>query len=337
MKTDRFIEDEQNRVAVDVAVEGKTGALDFNTLKTGGIIKQRQRERFTVRLKCPGGRVPVAKLARIVEVAKRFAGDYIHISVRQSIELPYVHFQDIGRVKAELAEVGQEIASCGPRVRVPTACSGCEYNPNGLTNTQQMATAICERFFAKQPLPHKFKISFSGCPIDCARTNEMDLGFQGAVMPVFRPEACTGCRICASACQEGAIASDPESGAPMFDPQKCLYCGDCIRACPTEAWQPEQTGWVVRVGGKHGRHPMNGSVIARFVPDAEIPPIIEAILAWYEARGRGQGRVRIGTLLLAPGAWGDFLAALRPVLGACAVEAPPLPQTNEIHFVPGQP
>ncbi|MBM4031643.1 MAG: sulfite reductase, partial [Planctomycetes bacterium] len=119
MPVDRFIEDEKPRVKVDVAVEGKTGELDFTTLKTGGIIKQRQRDKFTVRLKCPGGRVPLSKLPKIAEVAARYGGDYVHISFRQSIEIPYVDYRDFGKVRAELAEVGQEIASCGPRVRVP--------------------------------------------------------------------------------------------------------------------------------------------------------------------------------------------------------------------------
>jgi len=329
---DRHIEDRENKVAVDIAVDGKTGTLDFTTLKTGGIIKQRQKNKFTVRLKCPGGRVPLKKLAKIVEVARKYAGDYVHISVRQSIELPYVSFENFGRIKEELAEVGQEIASCGPRVRVPTACSGCEYNPNGLTDTQKMATQICERFFAKQPLPHKFKISFSGCPIDCARTNEMDLGFQGAVKPTWEAASCIACRICARACLEGAIESDPDTGQPIYHPEKCLFCGDCIRACPTESWKAEETGWIVRCGGKHGRHPINGQVVGRFVSDERIPLIVEAVLSWYEKNGRDKGRVRLGTLLLDEKLWTDFLEGIQPALGAYAVPNSSPPRRNEIHF-----
>lgn len=46
---------------------------------------------------------------------------------------------------------------------------------------------VDEQFFG-QELPHKFKISFSGCLIDCAGTSEVDLGFQGAVKPEWDEE-----------------------------------------------------------------------------------------------------------------------------------------------------
>ncbi len=331
MRINRFIEDRQTRIAVDIAVDGKTGRLDFDTLKSGGLIKQRQKGLFTVRLKCPGGRVPLNRLAKIVEVAKQYGGDYVHVSVRQSIEIPYVRYEHFGAVQRELAEVGQDIASCGPRVRVPSACSGCEYNPNGLTDTQSMAAHVCDRFFAKKPLPHKFKISFSGCPIDCARTSEMDLAFQGAVRPAWTPEACIRCRICEKACLEDAIRCDEETGEPRRDLARCLYCGDCIRACPTSAWRAETTGWVVRVGGRHGRHPLVGARIAELVPDPLIPTIIEAVLEWYEKAGAAKGRIRIGVLLQEESLWGDFLHTLQPVLGAYAIAHPCPPRRNEIH------
>jgi len=332
MAVDRHIEDEKDRVPVDITVEGKTGELDFNTLKSGGIIKQRQKGKFTVRLKCPGGRVPLDRLAKILEVARKYGADYVHISVRQSIEIPYVDFTKIGEVQRELAEVGQDIASCGPRVRVPTACAGCEYNPNGLTDTQKMAAEVCERFFGRGPLPHKFKIAFSGCPIDCVRASEMDLGFQGAVKPKWDEDSCVGCRICAQACAEGAIESDADTGKPVYHADKCLYCGDCIRSCPTEAWQADVVGWIVRCGGKHGRHPITAQKIAEFVPDEKIPEIIEAVLNWYIEHGRDKGRTRIGTLLLDEALWRKFLEDMRPVLAEWAVTDVPPPRRNEIHF-----
>ncbi len=328
---DKFIEDKSNRIRVDTEIEGRSGTIDFNTLKSGGLIKQKQKDMFTVRLRCPGGRVPLPKLAKIVEVAKKYAGEYVHLSFRQSIELPYVDYRDFKAIHEELAEVGQKIASCGPRLRVPTACSGCEYNPNGIMDTQKMVQLVDEKYFGME-FSHKFKISFSGCPIDCARTNEMDLGFQGAVKPMWDEETCDGCRICSKACREGAIESDAETGKPLYNPELCLYCGDCIRACPTDSWQEKVKGWIVRVGGRHGRHPIVGHKIAEFICDEDVPRFIEAVARWYTKNGKEYSRTRIGVILQIPEQWQSFIKHAREELGDTIIKNPKPPSKNEIHF-----
>jgi len=264
--------------------------IDFNELKSGGFIKQTQKDLFTVRLKVPGGRITPEKLAKIAEVAKKYSRlGYCHLSFRQSVEIIGVHIDDFDTVVKELAKVGQKIASCGPRVRVPTACGGCEYNPNGIMDTQTKALEVDEKFFGT-PCHHKFKMSFSGCPIDCARTREMDLGFQGVVYPVWNKDLCNGCTLCAKACMEGAIVSDKE-GRPKFDESKCVYCGDCIRACPTDAWKDKKKGWLVRTGGKHGRHPRESDQVANFIPDNKVNDFIAATLKWYKENGKPKERI----------------------------------------------
>lgn len=323
----------KKKISVDAEIQGKNdkGRIDFNELKAGGFIKQRQRGKFTVRLKCPGGRLPIKKLKIAVEAAEKFGKDYVHLSVRQSFEIPYVDFRDFKPLIEMLKTVDQEVASCGPRVRVPTACSGCEYNPNGLTEAQEMAETASKQFFGTRT-NHKFKMAFSGCPIDCIRTNESDLGFQGAVYPKWDEPTCIGCTICESACLEGAIESHPETGKPIFDPKQCLYCADCIRACPTSSWKAEKTGWVVRVGGKHGRHPLNAPTVAKFLTDEEVPKSIDATVKWYQKKGEGRNRIRIGDFLKEEGAMESYMKALEEALGADKlVENPSVPEDIVIH------
>lgn len=105
---DKYIEDKRNKIQVDTEIEGRRGEIDFNTLKSGGLIKQKQKDMFTVRLRCPGGRVPLSKLEKIVKVARKYAGEYVHLSFRQSIELPYVDYRNFKAIHEELAEVDQK-------------------------------------------------------------------------------------------------------------------------------------------------------------------------------------------------------------------------------------
>ncbi len=313
--TDHFIEDKTTKVAVKL--EGVGEKVDFNDLKTGGFIKQRQKDLFAVRLRCPGGRMDTKKLVEAAKLADKYSKKgVVHFSFRQSLEILYVDYKDFNALVAELEKVGLKVASCGPRVRVPTACGGCEYNPNGLTDTQKMADMVDKKFFG-MPTPHKFKTSFSGCPIDCARTKEMDFGFQGIVEPLWEETNCTGCTICSEACKEDAIEADSDTGKPLFDPKKCIYCGDCIRACPTEAWRAKRYGHIVRIGGKHGRHPMESVEVCKFLPDELVPEAIKKTVEWYNANGkRGE---RIGNTLKRVGIE-KYLEFMKPVFGG--VEPP---------------
>ncbi len=307
---DRFIEDKVTKVSVNL--EGEEKKLDFNDLKTGGFIKQRQKDLFTVRLRCPGGRITTDKLIEISKIAHKYSKEsVVHLSFRQSLEILYVDYKDFSAIVEELSKIGVKVASCGPRVRVPTACGGCEYNPNGLVDTQKMAKMVDEKYFGT-PTHHKFKTSFSGCPIDCARTNEMDLGFQGVVDPEWEEPTCTGCTICAEACKEDAIESHPDTGKPIYYRDKCIFCGDCIRACPTGAWRAKRYGHLVRIGGKHGRHPVNGKEVAIFLPDEKVPEVIEKTIEWYLANGiRGE---RIATTIKRVGIE-SYFRFMEPVFG----------------------
>ena len=50
-----------------------TQRIDLNELKSGGFIKQTQKDLFTVRLKVPGGRITPEKLTKVAEVAKKYS------------------------------------------------------------------------------------------------------------------------------------------------------------------------------------------------------------------------------------------------------------------------
>ena len=276
-------------------------SVDLANLKSGGFIKERGKDLFTVRLRVPGGRMTVPRLKKIAAAAEKYGGEFVHLSVRQSIELININFKDFDAVVADLGEGGQKVASCGARVRVPTACGGCEYNPNGLVDTQAAALLVDQTLFGTATGHHKFKVGFAGCPFDCPKSATNDVGFQGAIWPELDPDACISCGLCAKSCAEGAIAMGGEGDRPVFTPGKCLYCGDCVKVCPTEAWKTVKKGYTVRIGGKWGRHPLVGTLFATFLPEERVVDFIAAVLDWYKEKAEGLGRIRLGDVILKEG------------------------------------
>ncbi len=269
--------------------EARSLKMDFETLKSGGFIKQTQENLFTVRLRCPGGKLTSRQLHKAAELAEKYGKGVVHNSVRQSIEIPYVHFKHFDTITKELKEIDWSVASCGPRIRVPTACAGCAYNPNGLMDTETMCLEVDKRYFGTSTGHHKFKISFSGCPIDCTRSRGADLGFQGIAEPELAEELCNGCGICISSCEENALTL--VDGLPIKDTSKCIYCGDCIKVCPLDAMIVGKKGWLIRVGGNHGRHPIYSYEIAQFASDKNCFSVIEKTIDWYQANAKGRERI----------------------------------------------
>jgi len=281
--------------------DAKQTKLDLNNLKSGGFIKERGKDLFTVRLRVPGGRMSVPRLKRIAEVAEKFGGEFVHLSVRQSIELININYKDFDAVVEELGEATQKVASCGARVRVPVACGGCEYNPNGLVDTQKSALEVDEKLFGTPTGHHKFKVAFAGCPFDCPKSATNDIGFQGAIYPQLEREACISCGLCAKNCVPKAIAMG-EDNIPVFDADPCIWCGDCVKVCPTGAWSAAKRGYTARIGGKWGRNPLVGTLFATFLPEERVVEFITSVLEWYQRKAEGLGRIRLGDTIIREGA-----------------------------------
>lgn len=259
-------------------------AIDIANLKSGGFIRQRQRDLYTVRVRTPMGRLTPERLRVIADCAERFGSGVVHLSIRQTPEITGVPFARFDDLVAALAAGGMSPASCGPRVRAVSGCSGCETNPNGLVDTQRLGLDTDARFFGA-PCPAKFKITFSGCPIDCTRAKCADLGFVGMATPELKRDLCTACGICFAVCKEGALTADDE-GLPVRNDALCIGCGDCVKVCPTDALCHARVGLAVYAGGKHGRHPRTSDHVADLLPEEFVFDIIERTLAWYTAEGK---------------------------------------------------
>ncbi|MBR1422807.1 MAG: 4Fe-4S binding protein [Ruminococcus sp.] len=254
-------------------------AVDYAALKKGGFMRQKQKNNFSLRLRVVGGNVTAKQIAKVAEVAQKYGEGYVHLTSRQSIEIPFIKLDDIDEVKAALAEGGVEPGVCGPRVRTVTACQGSEICPSGCIDTYAIAKELDERYYARE-LPHKFKFGITGCQNNCLKAEENDLGIKGGIKVAWRESDCIHCGVCLKACRTKALTE--QDGKIVLEPEKCNFCGRCVKSCPTESWDCTH-GYIVSFGGIFGNQISKGEAIIPFIEDHDkLMAVCDAAIGFFK-------------------------------------------------------
>jgi MinD superfamily P-loop ATPase len=93
------------------------------------------------------------------------------------------------------------------------------------------------------------------------------------LVPAIDNETCTGCGLCAGACEFNALVALP--GSPMLLPEMCHACGVCAFVCPEEAISETQREiGVIGTGEVGGIYLRWGSL---HVGEARAAPVIRAV------------------------------------------------------------
>lgn len=258
-------------------------AVDYAALKKGGFMRQKQKGYFSLRLQVVGGHLTVDNVKKIQEVAETYGAGYIHLTSRQSVEIPFIKFEDIEEVKTELAKGGVKPGVCGPRVRTVTACQGAKICPSGCIDAYEIAVELDQRYYARE-LQHKFKFGVTGCQNNCLKAEENDLGVKGGLEVYWNKDNCSFCGVCEKACRLGAIRIDGEN--ILLDRKQCNYCGRCVKACPTDAWEGE-TGYLLSFGGLFGNEIYRGDQLLPIIKDKEqLYRVTDATIEFFKEHGK---------------------------------------------------
>lgn len=264
--------------------------IDYASLKKGGFMRQKQKGYFSLRLQVVGGNLTAENIRTVSEVAEKYGKGYVHMTSRQGIEIPFIHFDDIEEVRAKLAEGGVKPGVCGPRVRTVTACQGNAVCPSGCIDTYALAQELDEHYFGRD-LPHKFKFGVTGCQNNCLKAEENDIGVKGGMTVTCNHDDCIQCGVCVKACREGALSM--VDGKIEIDESKCNHCGRCVKSCPTEAWQGE-SGFIVSFGGLFGNQIYKGETLLPIIRDKEtLFRVTDAAIGYFEAHANPGERFRL--------------------------------------------
>lgn len=267
--------------------------FDLAALKKVGTIQQRQKEYFVLRLRLVGGDITAEQMKHVIAIAKEYGRGEIHLSTRQGIEIPFVHYTRTEEARKAIESAGLRMGACGPRVRVIIACPGNSICKWGIVNTKELAKELDAKYFGTQT-PHKFKFAITGCPHNCAKAIENDIGIMGAIFPGWQNELCIDCKLCVNVCPTQAITREEDANKKrkyILHEEKCINCSICTSACPVNSWVAIKTGYNLTIGGTMGKIPRLGTILKKLITNkAELDELIEKALRYYQNNGRKKER-----------------------------------------------
>ncbi|MFH1836858.1 MAG: 4Fe-4S dicluster domain-containing protein [Candidatus Omnitrophota bacterium] len=262
--------------------------MDPSELKKIGIIQQKQKGLYAMRLRTVGGDLLAVQLKKVAEVSERYADGEVHLSTRQGVELHNVKQTDLAAAQKELELVGIKMGACGPRVRVIVACPGKVTCRWGVIDTKELAKKLDAKYFRKDT-PHKFKLAVTGCPHNCAKATENDIGIMGGILPKWEKVKCIDCDLCVNVCPTKAIYKKDDEY--KLDKKKCILCPICTASCPTNSWVVEKKGYSLFIGGTMGKQPRLATRVPGLIEDnEELMKLADRAVELYKKYGRKKER-----------------------------------------------
>lgn len=256
-------------------------------------ISQKQKGKFALRLRAVGGDLSAEQFRAVADVSDKYGAGGVHITTRQGIEIHEVAAADLKTAQAELEVAGLMMGSEGNRVRIVIACPGNSTCRFGSIDTKSLAAEIDRRYF-RMDTPYKVKFGVTGCPNNCGKARESDIGIMGVRVPRWEADDCIHCNICVDVCAPNAIHE--ADGIYIRDPDKCIGCSACSGRCPKGSWKVESLGYSVLIGGTLGKIPRLAVPLATFVEtEAEVLNLVDKTIEYYKENGKK--RERLGHLM----------------------------------------
>lgn len=265
-------------------------SMDINTkaLKKNAFRITKHRGITALRVRVPGGHLPVQHFATIQKIADEYGNGTVHITTRQGFEIPGIdmkHMREVNELIQPVIE-GLEINQVDPNTGYPAAgtrnvasCVGNNVCPFANYNTTALAQRIEKAIF---PNDYHVKVAVTGCPNDCIKARMHDFGVLGMTEPQYDSYRCVGCQACVTNCKKRATgALKFENFKVVRDHEKCIGCGECVGKCPTGAWtRSKEKYYKLIIMGRTGKK--NPRIAKDFIKWIDEDSIIKMILNTYD-------------------------------------------------------
>lgn len=259
----------------------------IKSVKSKGFLLNRGTNQFNGRIITENGILTGKQMAILAEAADKFGNGTIAFTVRLTVELPGIAFENVEPFREFVATGNMVTGGTGAKVRPVVACKGttCVF---GLYDTQGVATEVHKRFFEGYSdviLPHKFKIAVGGCPNNCVKPDLNDVGFVGQRIPQIKYEDCRGCKKCGMVVACPMNANRVVDGKIYIDKTICNNCGRCVGKCYFGIADESIDLLKVYIGGRWGKKIRIGSPLGQLFTKEEAFDVLEKTILLYKEQG----------------------------------------------------
>ncbi|GAB5367953.1 hypothetical protein AAMO2058_001276300 [Amorphochlora amoebiformis] len=150
-----------------------------------GVHEQKQDGLSFVGVNVPVGRILPDEANAIADLADRYSGGEIRLTVEQNLIFVNVKNEDVPKLLAEpFLNTGKYFvpgsAIDKPLTRGLVSCTGAQFCGIALIETKNRALELSKRLEEKLKLPRPVRIHWTGCPNSCGQAQIADIGLMGA-------------------------------------------------------------------------------------------------------------------------------------------------------------
>jgi dissimilatory sulfite reductase (desulfoviridin) alpha/beta subunit len=259
----------------------------------GGILPGRIQNRVTLRVRSVepySSELTGEQLGAIADIAEKYGSGIVHVTPRQTVEIPDIEGSSVGDINKLLSGSGLYTGSSDRYLRNVIACSRwCLYNAFPVTD---LALTLNRRY-RDRVLPGKTNISLSGCDFSCVRSRTSDIGVIARADIELTDKKCKKCSLCIKeplGCQVDAITVSDDGVA--VDTKRCIRCGFCTNICKPETIRVRLRSFDIFLGGCGGIKPQEAAFYKNVSDEEELFDEIEHVIKRYEELADQGGRIR---------------------------------------------
>lgn len=204
-----------------------------------GVHPQPQEGKVRVGVLVPAGRLSVEECRQVADLADKYSGGEVRLTVEQNFLLPNVDEGDVDALLAEPA-LGK-----GSRMKVNpgliegnvVSCTGAQFCGLALIETKINAEHVAKKLEGLVTVDRPIRIHWTGCPNSCGQVQAADIGIMGA--PARKKDEETGKNMAVPGCkifvggkigEDGHLALEPHTtGIPLAEEELIPVLVDILK------------------------------------------------------------------------------------------------------------